>query len=91
MFTGNVDTGGIQVDIRTLAVSIVIKNIKNKLKCNEPREVKGNLSDLPLGEVVDWGGVLGAVVAKIVGARCPEVPELALSISATEPVKLHVI
>ena len=47
------------------------------------------MSDLPLGEVVDWGMVLGAVVAKIVGARCPEVPELALRISETEPVKLH--
>ena len=63
---------------------------KRKLKSNEPRAVKGNLSDLPLGEVVDWGVVLGAVVAKIVGAMCPEVPELALSISATEPLKLHV-
>ena len=46
------------------------------------------MSDLPLGEVVDWG--MGAVVAKIVGARCLEVPELTLSISETEPVKLHV-
>ena len=48
------------------------------------------MSDLPLGEVVDWGVVLGAVFAKVVGARCLEVPELALSISATEPVKLHI-
>ena len=34
--------------------------------------------------------VIGAVVAKIVGARCPEVSELALSISASELVELHV-
>ena len=63
---------------------------EKKLKCNEPRAVKGNLSDLPLVEVVDWGMVLGAVVAKIVGSRCPEVSELDLSISASEPVELHV-
>ena len=43
-----------------------------------------------LGEVVDWGMVLGAVVAQVVGARFPDVPELALSISATDPVKPHV-
>ena len=66
------------------------KEKKIKLKWNEPRAVKGNLSDLPLGEVVDWGMVIVAVFAKIVGVRCPEVPELALSISATDPVKLHV-
>ena len=34
--------------------------------------------------------VLGAVVANIVGALCPEVSELALSISALDPVELHV-
>ena len=61
-----------------------------KIKCNEPRAVKGNLSDLTLREVVDWGMVLGDVVAKIVGARCPEVSELALRISGLEPVELHV-
>ena len=60
-----------------------------KLKCNQPRSVKGNLTDFPLGEVVDWGMVLGAVVAKVVRARCTEVPELDLSISATEPVRLY--
>ena len=63
---------------------------KTKLKCNQPKAVKGNLSDLPLGEVVDWDMVLGATVAKVVRERWPEVPELALSISAMEPVKLHV-
>ena len=42
-----------------------------------------------LGEVVDWGMVLGSVVAQVVGARFPDVPELALSISASDPVKLH--
>ena len=78
------------MDLHTLAVRIVSKKKKLKLKCNQSRAVKGNLSDLPLGEVVDWGMVLCAVVAKVVGARCPEVPELALSISTTEPVKLHV-
>ena len=61
-----------------------------KLNCNELREVKGNLWYLQLGEVVDWEVVLGAVVAKIVGARCPEISKLALSISALEPVELHV-
>ena len=40
---------------------------KIKLKYNESRAVKGNLSYLPLGEVVDRGMVLGALVAKIVG------------------------
>ena len=63
---------------------------KIKLKWNEPRAVKENLLDLPLGVVVYWGMVLGAVVTNIVRARCPEVPELALSISVSEPVKLHV-
>ena len=63
---------------------------KRKLKYNEPRAVKGNLSDIPLGEVVYWGVFLGAVVTNIVGARCPEVSELALSISTSEPVELHV-
>ena len=90
MFTGTVDTGGIPVDLHTLVVSIVSKEKKIKLNCNEPRAVKGNLLDLPLGEVVDWGIVLGDVVAKIVRARCPEVSELALSISASDPVELHV-
>ena len=52
--------------------------------------VKDNLSDLPLREVVDWGMVLSAIVAKVVGARCLEVPELSLSISETGAVKLHV-
>ena len=88
MFTGTVDTGGIPVDLRTLAVSIVSKT--NYLNCNQLRGVKCNLSDLPLGEVVDWGMLLGAVVAQVVRSRCPEVPELALIISATQPVKLHV-
>ena len=69
---------------------IVSKKGKLKLKCNQSRAVKGNLSDLLLGEVVYWGMVLSAVVAKDVGSRCPEVPELSLSISATEAVKLHV-
>ena len=82
MFTGTVDTGGIPVDLHTLAVSILSKEKEKKLNCNEPRAVKGNMSDLPLGDVVDWGMVPGAVVAKIVGASCPEVSELALSISA---------
>ena len=63
---------------------------EKKLKWNEPRAVKGNLSDIPLVEVVDWGMVLGAVVAEIVEARCPEVSELALSISASDPLELHV-
>ena len=48
------------------------------------------MSDIPLGEVVYWWMVLGAVVAKIVGDRCSEVSELALSVSALDPVKLHV-
>ena len=90
MFTGTMDTGGIPVDLHTLAVRIVSEEKKLKLNSNEPRAVKGYLSDIPLGEVVDWGMVLGAVVAKTVGARRPEVSELALSISALEPVELHV-
>ena len=61
-----------------------------KLKCNQSKAVKGNLSDLTLKEVVDWGMVLGAVVFKVVEARCPEVSELALSISATDTMKLYV-
>ena len=52
MFTGTVATDGISVDLHTLAVRIVSKK-KFKLKCNEPREVKDNLSDLLLGEVVN--------------------------------------
>ena len=87
MFTGTVATGVITVDLHTLAVRIVGKN---KLYCNQSRTVKCNLFDLLLGEIVDWGMVLGAVVAQVVGDRCPEVPELALIISATHPVKLHV-
>ena len=67
MFTGTVATGGIPVDLHTLAVSIVSKNKKIKLKCNESRSVKGNLSVFWLVEVVDWGVVIVAVVAKIVG------------------------
>ena len=77
------------MDLHTLVVSIMSKE-GGKLNCNEPKAVKGNQSDLLLGEVVDWGMVLVAVVAKIVGARCPEVFELALSISSSEPVKLYV-
>ena len=65
MFTGTVATGGIPVDLHTLAVSIVSKKKRNKLKCNEPRAVKGNLSDLPLGEVVDWGMVSDRLQASL--------------------------
>ena len=36
---------------------------KFELKCNQSRAVQCNLSDIPLGEAVDWGMVLGAVVA----------------------------
>ena len=89
MFTGTVATGGIPVDLHTLEVSIVSKN-KLKINCNQSTAVKCNLSDLLLGEVVDWGMVLGDVVAQVVRARCPEVPELALSISTKHPAKLHV-
>ena len=45
MFTGTVDIGGVPVYLPTLAVSIVSKKKKIKLKCNEPRAVKCNLSD----------------------------------------------
>ena len=48
MFTGTVDTGGIPVDLHTLAVRIVSKEKKIKLNCNEPRAVKGNLLDILL-------------------------------------------
>ena len=54
MLTGTVATGGIPVDIHTLAVSIVTKKKKIKLKYNQPRAVKCNMWYLPLGEVVDW-------------------------------------
>ena len=90
MFTGAVDTGGIPMNLHTFAVRIVSKEKKIKLNCNELRSVKGNLSNLPLGEVVDCGMVLGAVVAKIVGTRRQEVSEPTLSISASEPVELHI-
>ena len=80
MFTGTVATVGIPVDLHTLAVRI---ESKINLNCNQLRAVNCNLSGLLLGEVVDWGMVLGAVVSQVIGARCPEIPELALSISAT--------
>ena len=59
MFTGTVASGGIPVDLYTLSVIIVRKKEKKvELNCNQSGAVKCNQSDLPLGEVVDWGMVL---------------------------------
>ena len=49
VLTGTVSTCRIQVDINTLAVSLVSKT---NVDYNKSREVKYNLSDLPLGEVI---------------------------------------
>ena len=49
-----------------------------------------NLTDIPLGEVIYWRMVFGAVVSEVVGACCPVVLKLALQVSALYPVELHV-
>ena len=48
-------------DIHTIAVSVV----NCLMKFNQPWEVKFNLSDFLLREVIDGRVVLGAVVSKI--------------------------
>ena len=48
------------------------------------------MSDLSLGDVIDWRIVLCDIVTKVVGTRRPEVPKLALCISTSRPVELHV-
>ena len=52
-------------------------------------KLDSNLPGLPLVEVVYCRVVLCTVVGKVVGDRGPKILELALIISATEPVKLH--
>ena len=40
--------------------------------------------------VVNWRVILGAVVGEVELAGSPEEPELALGLSAAEPVEVHV-
>ena len=55
MFAGTVATGGIPVDLNTLAVRIVREKGKIKLKCIEPRALEGQ----SVGSSVGRGGILG--------------------------------
>ena len=52
--------------------------------------MKCNLSDLLLGDVIDWRMVVCDVVIEVVSTRRPEVPKLSLCISALQLVELHV-
>ena len=49
-----------------------------------------NLTDIPLGDVIYWRMVFGAVVSEVVGAWCPVVSKFALRVSALYPVELCV-
>ena len=40
--------------------------------------------------MMDWGVMLGDIVAFVVTARCPIVPALFLADSVAKPVKFHV-
>ena len=66
LFIGTVYIFRIHVDLHTLVVIIVL------------REVKCKMSYLPLGEVMYWRMVLWDVFAKVFGTGCPELPKLSM-------------
>ena len=44
----------------------------------------------PMGLMIKWGAIFGAIIGNIVGTRSPKGPELALRFAAAEPVVLYV-